>query len=113
MKFQPANHNNNVQQLQKFQLFLARLKKHKATHDEVYRRIRSTSASISTLLPKMHKNDSSLRPILSSVGSYNHECAEWLSEILTPLRLHSATVKDTFKFLHRLHSLSIDKKLWV
>ena len=43
--------------------------------------------------------------------SYNHECAKWLSEILTPLRHHSTTVKDTFDFLHRLDSISIDDKI--
>ena len=111
--FQSANHNNNLQQLQKFQQFLARLKKRKAIDDEVYQRIRPISASTPTLygLPKIHKNDTPLRPILSSVGSYNHECAKWLSEILTPLRHHSTTVKDIFDFLHRLHNISIDNKI--
>ena len=112
-KFQPANHNNNLQQLQKLQQFLVRLKKRKAIDDEVYQHIRLIFASTPTLfgLPKIHKNDTPLRLILSSVGSYNHKCAKWLSEILTPLHHHSTTVKDTFDFLHRFHNNSIDNKI--
>ena len=93
--------------------FLARLKKRKAIDDEVYQRIRPIFASTPTLygLPKIHKNDTPLRLILSSVGSYNHKRAKWLSEILTPLRHHSTTVKDTFDFLHRFHNNSINNKI--
>ena len=80
IKFHPVNHNNNFQQLQKFQQFLARLKKRKAIDDEVYQRIRPTFASTPTLygLSKIHENDTPLLPILSSVGSYNHEYAKWM-----------------------------------
>ena len=52
-----------------------------------------------------------MRPILSSIGSYNHECAAWLSEIFTPLRHHQATVKDSFEFLHRTSDLSVSDKI--
>ena len=52
-----------------------------------------------------------MRSILNSVRSYNHECAKWLFEILTPLRHHFSTVKDTFEFLHRLQDISIDNKI--
>ena len=52
-----------------------------------------------------------MRPILSYIGSYNHECAAWLSKILTPLRHHQATVKDSFKFLQRNSNLSASDKI--
>ena len=96
-KFKLAT-NNNLKQLQKFQNFLARLKKSGAINQEVYHRIRPTATSIPTLygLPKTHKDNIPLRPILSSTGSYNHECATWLSEILTPLRDHPSSLKDTY-----------------
>ena len=47
-----------------------------------------------------------MRLILSSVGSYNHECTAWLSEILTPLRQHISVVKDTFDLLIDISGLS-------
>ena len=52
-----------------------------------------------------------LRPILSSTGSYNHECATWLSEILTPLRHHPSSLKDTFDFLDKIKNLTPGNKL--
>ena len=39
-----------------------------------------------------------MKPILSSIGSYNHECAAWSSKILTLLCQHTSVVKDTFDF---------------
>ena len=64
-KFQLANYNSNLQQLQKFQQFLARLKKRKAIDNEVYQHILPISASTPALygLPNIHKNDTPLRPI--------------------------------------------------
>ena len=62
-------------QLQKFQKFLARLEKPRAINPEVYHGIRPTATLTFYGLPKTHKDNSPLRPILSSTGSYNHECA--------------------------------------
>ena len=52
-----------------------------------------------------------MRPISSPIGSYNHECAAWFSEILTPLRHHQAIVKDSFEFLQRISNLSSSDKI--
>ena len=43
-----------------------------------------------------------MRPILSAVGSFNHEAAKWLSNVLVPLRHHSTVVKDTFSFVKEI-----------
>ena len=50
-------------------------------------------------LPEVHKDGTSPRPILASIGSFNHERANWLSDILKPLRSHSTNLKDTFSFI--------------
>ena len=52
-----------------------------------------------------------MRSILSSIGRYNHECAAWFWEILTPLRHHQATVKDSFKVLQHISNLSASVKI--
>jgi len=49
-------------------------------------------------LPKIHAPDMLLQPILSSIGSFNHDCAKWLSD-LSELRHHETCVKDTLTFL--------------
>jgi len=95
-KFKSVKNDNNLDKLIKFQRFLARLKTKGALSLEDYQRIRPTSAATPPFygLPKLHRESVQLRTILSSIGSYNHKCATWLSEILTPLRHHKATVKD-------------------
>ena len=91
--------DDSLSHLKHFQNFLARLKK-KVLSPEDYQRIWPTSTTIPTLygLPKIQKDNNPMKPILSSIGSYNHECAAWSSEILTPLCQHTSVVKDTFDF---------------
>ena len=111
VKFKKMNSDNSLSNIKHFQSFLARLKKKKALSPEDYQRIWPTSTTIPTLygLPKIHKNNNPMRPILSSIGSYKHECAAWLSEILTPLRQHTSVVKDTFDFLNDISGLFINR----
>ena len=93
-KFKPVYKDNNLDNLVKFQRFLSRLKSKGVISPEEHHRIRPTAAATPTLygLPKLHQENVPMRPILSTIGSCNHECVVWLSEILTPLRHHQATV---------------------
>ena len=111
-KFKQVSDNNCLKQLSRFQNFLARLKRVGAIDLMTYKRIRPVSTSVPTLygLPKIHKENNPLRPILSSTGSYQHECAAWLSEILSPLREHHTAVKDTFDFLDKIKDINIRDK---
>ena len=72
---------------------MARLKKSGRINQDVHRIIQPTATSIPTLygLHKTHEDHTPHLPILSSADSYNHECATWLSEILTPLRNHPSS----------------------
>ena len=36
-------------------------------------------------LPKVHKNNIPLRPIVSSIGTITYECAKYLADVLSPL----------------------------
>jgi len=100
-KFQPKKRNANLENLKKFQGFLSRLKRKGALGENVYNEIRPTAAVIPTLygLPKVHKENIPLRPILCSIGSFIYQCASWLSKSLSELRRHPTTAKDTFEFL--------------
>ena len=62
-------------------------------------------------LPKIHKPDMPLRPILSSVGSFSYDCAKWLSDSLSELRHHETCVKDTLLFLSLLQDRSSSGKI--
>ena len=53
----------------------------------VYERIQPVGASRPRMygIPKIHKNGTPLRPILSMVNAPQHELAKWLAEVLKPV----------------------------
>ena len=53
-------------------------------------------------LPKTHKQQLSMRPILSSTGTYNFALAKWLEEKLKPLSLNQHTICDIFSFAEEI-----------
>lgn len=98
-----------------FQGFLYRLKKNKKLSEEVYQEIRPTAAATPTLygLPKLHKENIPMRPILASYDSFNYSTAVWLNKILAPLREHSTALKDTFHFIESISNLTgLHKKIF-
>ena len=46
-------------------------------------------------LPKLHKTDIPLRPIVSGIGSYTHKLPKYLSDIIKPLATSPYSVKDS------------------
>ena len=77
----------------------------------VYEVIRPTDAQRPRMygLPKIHKKNTPLCPILSMIGSAQHELAKYLSFILQPvLDLYSFTncVKNSFIFAPTIRNLS-------
>ncbi len=79
---------------------------------EIYDRIGPTGSQRPRMygLPKTHKPNVPLRPILSMVGSAQHELAKWLSEILAPvLELYSKNcISDSFSFANVIQNLQLD-----
>ena len=116
-KFRPVCADDNITNLASFQRFLYRMSSKKVPDldAETYQRIRPVAAVTPTLygLPKIHKDGTPLRPILSSCGSYTYECAKWLTEILTPLRDHPSNLKDTFAFIERIKDQTISNQVMV
>ena len=49
-------------------------------------------------LPKTHKANLSMRPILSATGTYNYNLAKWLEEKLKPLSINEYTITDAIRF---------------
>ncbi|VDQ09533.1 unnamed protein product [Trichobilharzia regenti] len=67
-------------------------------------------------LPKIHKVDNPLRPILSMCNSSTHKLAKWLADILSPVRseLCKFTLKDKFELFDRLVDMNIkDSKMYL
>ena len=68
--------------------------------------------------PKMHKSSSSdsfpkLRPIVSSIGTFNYNLARFLCDLLSPLVPNDYSCKDTFSFVSQIKNANLSKKFLV
>ena len=100
-KFIHCNQDTYLSNLTRFQRSLYYLNSKKALCSDIYSRIYPTSTTTPSQyrLPKLHKPGIPMRPILSSSGSFNHECARWLSQSLTNLRQHPRHLHLSFQNL--------------
>jgi hypothetical protein len=53
-------------------------------------------------LPKVHKANTPVRPIISAIGTYNYHLAKFLDRSLKPLIPNTYTLKDTFDFVNKV-----------
>ena len=59
-------------------------------------------------LPKIHKPNAPLRPIISASGTYNYYLAKMLTKKLNHLRKSDLIITNTFDFVSELHSIRMD-----
>ena len=64
-----------------------------ALDNVVYERIYTAGAKPGVLygLPKVHKENLPIRPIISAIGTYNYNLAKWLDEIINRLWMNRNT----------------------
>jgi len=55
-------------------------------------------------LPKTHKVNLSMRPILSATGTCNYNLAKWLEEKLKPLSINEYTITDAIRFSEEIRN---------
>ena len=96
-------HDRTGQIERALQAYLLQQRKAGEISSEIFDRIHPTGSVRPRMygLPKVHKpKPISLRPILSMVGSAQHELARWLAEVIRPVlnRYSSNVVKDSFSF---------------
>ena len=67
--------------------------------------------------PKMHKFSSDsfpkVRPIVSSIGTFNYNLARFLCDLLSPLVPNDYSCKDTFSFVSQIKNANLSKKFLV
>ena len=68
------------------------------------------------VIPKMHKFSSShsfpkLRPIVSSIGTFNYNLARFLCYLLSSLIPNDYSCIDTFSFVSQIHNANLSKKI--
>ena len=59
-------------------------------------------------LPKVHKHNFPLRPIISAIGTHAYKLAKFLVPLLRPFSTNSYTISDTFMFVKELCELQIN-----
>ena len=68
--------------------------------------------------PKMHKfcssdSFSTLRPTVSSTGTFNYNLACFLCDLLSPPVPHDYSCQDTFSFVSQIKNANLSKKCFV
>ena len=100
-------HDNTAKNEQKLRKRLLDLVHQNILARDVYDMIRPTGSQRPRMygLPKTHKENIPLRPILSMIGSSQYELAKWLAEIVVPvLKLYSSDLENI-----PLRSLTLSK----
>jgi hypothetical protein len=64
-------------------------------------------------LPKIHKDGTPIRPIISAVKTYNYGLAKHLDNILKPLVNDTYMLKDTYDFVNKVKDLNINNDRYV
>ena len=105
-------HENTAKNEQKVQKRLLDLATQSILACDAYDRARSTGSQQPRMygLPKKHKQNIPLRPILSMTGSSHHQLAKWLGEIWAPvLNLYSThCVKDSFTYANFIQNCNFE-----
>ena len=81
--------------------FLLDLWKKKIIDDSTYWNIKPCGSRPGVLygLPNVHKARCPMRPIVSSIDTYNHKLAKYLVKILKPISSNKFCIKDTLSFV--------------
>jgi len=79
--------------------------------DLIYAKITPSGSRAGVMygLPKIHKENIPVRPIISAIGTYNYKTAKYLVEILTPLVDHKYILKDTSEFVYKISTIDPKK----
>ena len=109
-KLGPADKFDNTKKIERnFQKYLLSLKKENLVSNAIVDSIRPSGSQRSRMygLPKVHKEDVPLRPILSTVKSSQRPVAECLKKILQPVyeKFSRYCVTDSFKFADEMKTM--------
>ena len=101
-KFKKLDSNLTKSRETKLTNYLLKLKNKQIISEDTYFKLRPVGSQPAILygLPKVHKDGCPMRPIMSSMTSYNYKLAKYLVELLKPLTTNQHTVTDTFSFVN-------------
>ena len=105
--------NHTLSLEQKVRKFLTDLFKQNVIDKETHDNLRPTGTAPGVLygLPKVHKANHPLRPILSAINTVGYNISKFLVPILGCLTVNDYTVRDTFSFVNEIQQLTNCSKL--
>ena len=117
-KFEKLNEDPTLKCEASLQRFLHKLKQKKNLNENEYEYPSGSAPARIYGTPKMHKFSSSdsfpkLRPIASSIGTFNSNLARFLCDLLSPLVPNDYSYKDTFSFVSQIKNANPSKKFLV
>ena len=117
-KFKPSKEDpfKLIQSLEdKLNRFLRTLISKGCLNPNLYDKLFSSAASPGIMygLPKIHKKDAPIRPILSACNMHNFNLAKFLVDPLSLLSTNQYTVKNSFEFVKEITSLKNSNKLFM
>ena len=104
--FKKLMYNPTEEREDKFIKFLLKLKKNKMITEKEYKLMRPQTGSRTSqayFLPKVHKQNLPMRPIISSYDFYNYNAARFLANLLTAATPEARSyIKDSFDFADKI-----------
>ena len=107
-KFKPLAEDPTIKREEKLIRCLLKLLNEKKITQEFYKDVRPNGSQPARLygLAKVHKNNHPLRPICSSVNSFNYKLSSELAKILSPYATNQYTIRNTFTFVDELQGMN-------
>ena len=119
-KFKKAKWRPNFETWSFTTTFFTKLKQRNFFNETEYDKLYPSGSAPAHIYgtPKMHKFSSSdsfpkLRPIVSSIGTFNYNLARFLCDLLSPLVPNDYFCKDTFSFVSQIKNANLSKKFLV
>ena len=107
-KFKKLKDNPTLTREGQLQHFLRKINDKNLSDENTYKKIYSCASKQVTIygLPKTHKmlfdsDDFSLRPIISSISTYNYNLAKFLTELLHPVIQKNIVLKIRLAFVKK------------
>ena len=105
-----TNKDNTAKTVSRIQRRLLQLRKESLISKQVYKAIRPTGSQRPYMygLPKIHKKNVPLRPILSTTESAQHQLTKWLTSLLQPVLQNFSfnCVSDSFTFVKEVRKFT-------
>ena len=119
-KFEKLNEDPTLKREASLQRFLRKLKQKNFFNEIEYDKLHPSGSAPARIYgtPKMHNfssNDSfpKLRPIVSSMGTFNYNIARFLCDLLSPLVPNDYSCKVTLSFVSQVKNANLSEKFLV